>query len=54
MEWVGLYKLVRLAFLAGTLVGVARWLYAESRRERLEAPAFRMLSDDDLPVEARR
>jgi hypothetical protein len=54
MEWIGLYKLARLALLAGTLVAVARWLYAESRRERLEAPALRMLSDDDLPGEARR
>jgi hypothetical protein len=54
MEWVGLYKLFRLAFLAGTLVAIARWLYAESRRERLEAPAQRMLLDDDLPTEPGR
>ena len=53
-EWVALYKLGRLAFLAGTLVGIGRWLYADCRRERLEAPAFRMLSEDDLPADARR
>jgi hypothetical protein len=53
MDWVALYKLARLAFLAGTLVGIGRWLFAESRRERLEAPAQRMLLDDDLPPEER-
>jgi hypothetical protein len=54
MEWIGLYKLARLALLAGTLVLIARWLYADARRERLEAPALRMLSDDDLAPEVRR
>jgi hypothetical protein len=53
-DWVALYKLFRLAYLAGTLVLVARWLFAESRRERLEAPARRMLSDDDLAHQVRR
>jgi hypothetical protein len=53
-DWVALYKLGRLAFLAGTLVGIGRWLYADCRRERLEAPAVRMLSDDDLAEGVRR
>jgi hypothetical protein len=53
MEWIGLYKLARLAILAGTLLAIARWLYAGSRSERLEAPARRMLADDDLPEHAR-
>jgi hypothetical protein len=53
-EWIALYKLGRLAFLAGTLAGIARWLFAEARRERLEAPALRMLCDDDLPADVRR
>jgi hypothetical protein len=53
-EWVALYKLARLAILAGTLTTIALWLFARSRKERLEAPAQRMLEDDDLPREARR
>jgi cbb3-type cytochrome oxidase subunit 3 len=52
--WVGLYKLARLAILAGTLLAIALWLYSASRKERLEAPARRMLEDDDLPRDARR
>jgi hypothetical protein len=54
MEWVGLYKLARLALLAAVLVGIGLWLFAAHRRERLEAPALRMLEDDDLPWEDRR
>jgi cbb3-type cytochrome oxidase subunit 3 len=46
MEWVALYKLGRLAFLALTLVGLAVWLYRPSQRERFEAPARRMLEED--------
>ncbi len=46
-EWAGLYKLARLGLLAFTLVGIAIWLYQPSRRERLEAPAQRMLEDDE-------
>jgi hypothetical protein len=53
MEWVGLYKLARLALLAGALGAIALWLFAASRKERLEAPARRMLLDDDLPPEDR-
>ena len=47
MEWVALYKLGRLAALALTLVGIALFLYHPRRRERLEAPALRMLEDDE-------
>jgi cbb3-type cytochrome oxidase subunit 3 len=54
MDWIVFYKLGRLAFLAGTLLAIGIWLFAESRREHLEAPARRMLLDDDLPPEARR
>jgi cbb3-type cytochrome oxidase subunit 3 len=46
MEWVALYKLGRLAFLAFTLAGIAIWLYRPSQRERFEAPARRMLEED--------
>jgi len=46
-DWVGLYKFARLAILAGALVGVTAYLFARSRKERLEAPALRMLEDDD-------
>lgn len=54
MEWIALYKLGRLALLALLLAGIAAWLFARSRRERLEEPARRMLEDDDLPPEERR
>jgi hypothetical protein len=54
MEWIGLYKLARLALLAGALVGIGVYLFAASRKERLEAPARRMLADDDLPSEGGR
>jgi cbb3-type cytochrome oxidase subunit 3 len=47
MDWIALYKLGRLAFLAAVLVGIAIYLFRRSRRERLEAPARRMLEDDD-------
>jgi cbb3-type cytochrome oxidase subunit 3 len=54
MEWVGLYKLARLGLLALTLVGIGLWLFAAHRKDALEAPALRMLEDDDLPPEDRR
>jgi cbb3-type cytochrome oxidase subunit 3 len=54
MDWIGLYKLARLAILALALVAIGLWLYRGPRRERLEEPARRMLSDDDLPREDRR
>lgn len=46
-EWAGLYKLARLGLLALTLVGIAIWLYRPSEAKRLEAPALRMLEDDE-------
>jgi cbb3-type cytochrome oxidase subunit 3 len=46
-EWSGLYKLARLGVLAFTLLAIAIYLYWPSRRERLEAPARRMLEDTD-------
>ncbi|MDH3521245.1 MAG: cbb3-type cytochrome c oxidase subunit 3 [Myxococcales bacterium] len=48
MDWVALYKFGRLAFLAITLAGIALYLFGASRKERLEAPARRMLEDDEL------
>jgi cbb3-type cytochrome oxidase subunit 3 len=47
MEWVALYKLGRLAFLAVALLGIGLWLYRPSQRERFEAPARRMLEEDE-------
>jgi hypothetical protein len=46
-DWAGLYKLARLALLAAALVGIALWLYRPSRAQRLEAPARRMLEDEE-------
>jgi len=46
-DWVGLYKLARLAVLALALVGIAVWLFRPSQAQRLERPALRMLEDDD-------
>ena len=46
-DWVGLYKFGRLAILAFALVGVTIYLFGSSRKERLEAPARRMLEEDD-------
>ncbi len=46
-EWAGIYKFLRLAVLAGALVGIAAWLFWPSRKERLEAPARRMLEEDE-------
>lgn len=49
MDAVAIYKFARLAFLAAVLVGIAIYLYTGSQRkkERLEAPARRMLEEDD-------
>lgn len=47
MDWVGLYKFARLAFLALALLGITLWVFSASRKERLEEPARRMLEDDD-------
>jgi len=46
-DWIALYKFGRLGALAIGLVGIAAYLFAGSRRERLEAPALRMLEEDD-------
>lgn len=46
-EWIGLYKLGRLALLALALVAIAVWAFSRSRKERLEEPARRMLEDDE-------
>ena len=46
-EWAGLYKFARLGVLALTLIGIAIWLFRPSAKERLEAPARRMLDGDD-------
>jgi len=47
MEWVALYKLGRLGLLAALLLGLAVWLYLVASPEALEAPALRMLEEDD-------
>ena len=47
LEWIAIYKLVRLGFLAITLTAIAIWAFGRSRKERLEEPARRMLSEDD-------
>ena len=46
-EWAGIYKLVRLAVLALALAGIAFWLFRPKRKEQLEAPAERMLEEDE-------
>jgi cbb3-type cytochrome oxidase subunit 3 len=52
-EWAAAYKFAREALLGLAFVGIAIWLYSDSRKERLEAPARRMLEDDDLPEDMR-
>lgn len=46
-DWAGVYKFLRLAVLAVALVGIAVWLFRPERKERLEAPARRMLEEDE-------
>ncbi len=46
-DWSSLYKFARLAALAAALVGIAVWLFRPSQKERLEAPARRMLEEDE-------
>ena len=46
-EWPGIYKLARLALLALALLGIAIWLFRPSRKDDLEAPARRMIEEDD-------
>lgn len=47
VEWIALYKFLRLAGLALALVGIIAWVYGRSRKERLEEPARRMMEDDE-------
>ena len=47
MEWVGIYKFARLAFLALALLGITIWVFSRKNKDRLEEPARRMLEDDD-------
>lgn len=42
-DWIAIYKLGRLAFMACALVAIALYL---RRRPELELPARRMLEDD--------
>ena len=46
-DWVWLYKWAREALMFAALAGITAWLYRGSNRERLEAPARRMLEEDD-------
>jgi hypothetical protein len=46
-EWIGLYKLARLGIFAIAIACITAWVFAGKRKERLEAPARRMLEDDD-------
>ena len=46
-DWAALDKFARRAFLALALGGIAIYLFDGSRKERLEAPARRMLEDDE-------
>lgn len=45
-EWVALYKFGRLGFLALALVAIGFYVFGPSRKERLEAPARRMLEEE--------
>ncbi|RIL04805.1 MAG: CcoQ/FixQ family Cbb3-type cytochrome c oxidase assembly chaperone [Proteobacteria bacterium] len=47
IEWVGIYKFLRLAIFAAVLVGIVIWAYRPSRKQRLEEPARRMLEEED-------
>lgn len=46
-DWIVLYKLGRLALLALVLLGIGLWVFSRRNAERLEAPAHRMLEEDD-------
>ena len=52
-DWTAIYKFARHALFAIAFIGIVVWVYSGSRKERLEAPARRMLEDDDLPEEMR-
>lgn len=46
-EWIGLYKLARMAIFAIAIAAITVWAFSSKRKERLEEPARRMLEDDD-------
>ena len=46
-DWVWIYKLGREALMFAALAGITVYLYRGKNRERLEAPARRMLEEDD-------
>ena len=46
-DWVWLYKLGREGLMFAALAGITGFLYWPKNRERLEAPARRMLEEDD-------
>jgi hypothetical protein len=46
-DWVWIYKFARQALLFTALAGIALYLYWPQHRERLEAPARRMLEEDE-------
>jgi hypothetical protein len=46
-DWVWIYKLGREVLMFGAFAGIAAWLYCARNRDRLEAPARRMLEEDD-------
>lgn len=47
VEWVGIYKLARLAIFAIVLAGITIWAFSGKRKDQLEEPARRMLEEDD-------
>jgi cbb3-type cytochrome oxidase subunit 3 len=53
-EWTAVYKFARLCALALTLAGIAFYVYAPSRRKRLEEPALRMLEEERGETRVRR
>lgn len=46
-DWVWIYKLGREALMLAALAGITAYLFCGKNRERLEAPARRMLEEDD-------
>jgi hypothetical protein len=46
-DWIWVYKLGREALILAALAGIAIYLFSGKRRERLEAPARRMLEEGD-------
>lgn len=46
-DWAALYKFGRLAGLALALIAIGIYAYWPSHKARLEAPALRMLEEED-------